>query len=82
MGKNEFLVKLTEILQARAGTVGPETPLLPSTFDSLAILSTIAAIDEEYGITAPAAALARCRTVAEVLAVIAEATAADAGGGR
>jgi acyl carrier protein len=81
MRQTEFLARMAEILQARPGAVEFDTPLVPETFDSLAILSTIAAIDEIFGAVVPAAALARCRTVSELLALIAETTGAAVGGG-
>lgn len=71
MGETEFLAKLSEILQMEESGITPDTELSEDLLDSIAILSTIAAIDEEFGVTVPTAALRKCRTVSEVLGLAA-----------
>lgn len=70
MGETEFLAKLTDIL-ARAEGVNRATELPEDVLDSLALLSTIAAIDEEFGVTLPIASLSKCRSVGEILDLVA-----------
>jgi acyl carrier protein len=69
MTAEAFLRKLSEILEREADAVTAETPLEEGALDSLAILSMIAAIDEEFGVVVPTERLKRCRSVGEVLAL-------------
>jgi acyl carrier protein len=62
---------LAEILDIAPDAVGPELVLADHTWDSLAIVSTIALIDECSSKLVEAAALARCERVSDIEALIA-----------
>lgn len=51
MNDIDFLNNLAEVLQVESSELIPEFELNETTFDSLALISTIALIDEYYGIT-------------------------------
>ena len=53
-------------------------PLEGEHWDSLAVLSTIALIDQELGITVDAGSLESCRSVGELLDVVGRAAATSA----
>lgn len=62
----EFYEGLAEILEVEPTEVTPEMTLDEGVWDSLAIVSTIALIDEVYDRTVSADALAECRTVGDI----------------
>jgi acyl carrier protein len=63
---SEFYEGLAEILEVEPGEVNPELELNEAVWDSLAIVSTIALIDEVYDRTVSADALSECKTVGDV----------------
>ncbi len=63
---SEFYEGLAEILEVEPSEVTSEMTLGEGAWDSLAIVSTIALIDEVYDRTVSADALAECRTVGDV----------------
>lgn len=63
---SEFYEGMAEILEIEPGEVGPDLPLSEENWDSLAIVSTIALIDEVYDKTVSGEALERCKTVGEI----------------
>jgi acyl carrier protein len=69
-----FYEGLAEILDIEPDAVGPELVLADHIWDSLAIVSTIALIDECSNKLVDAKALVRCETVSDIDALI-EATA-------
>ncbi len=67
MDQAAILKELAEILEADAATVTADFPLSEGKWDSVAMLSTIALIDEQCGVTVSGAALERCATVQDIL---------------
>jgi len=61
-----FYEGLADILEVDIGQISPELALDDGNWDSLAIVSTIALIDEVYDETVSADALGECKTVADV----------------
>lgn len=76
MDTQAILTGLAEVLERP--TITPDSPLAggPADWDSLAIVSTIALIDEYAGVQVAGTALAACVTVDDVLRLIAAAPAA------
>lgn len=68
-----FYEGLAEIFEIEAGEIGPELVLANHNWDSLAIVSTIALIDECANRLVEGAALARCERVGDIEALIAAA---------
>jgi acyl carrier protein len=68
---DKFLEGLAEILEIPAADVTPALDLTTQAWDSLAVVSAIALIDEHYGVTVDGAALAKCGTVKEVQELVA-----------
>jgi len=71
-----FYDGLAEIFEIDADNISPEFDLVAHNWDSLAIVSTIALIDECYDKLVEGSALAKCVTVADVEALIHLAAAA------
>ena len=63
---SEFYEGLAEILEVDVSEVGPDLALDEGNWDSLAIVSTIALIDEVYDKTISGEALEGCRTVGDL----------------
>ena len=61
-----FYEELAEILEVEPGKVTPELRLAEVSWDSLAIVSTIALIDDHYDEAVSAAALTACETVGDI----------------
>ncbi len=70
MNQEVFLEKLAGILQLEPRTVTPTLALTEDHWDSLAVLSAIALIDELAGLTVPAQKLRACATVDQVLELV------------
>ena len=66
---SEFYEGLAEILEVDEGEVNPGLPLGES-WDSLAIVSTIALIDDVYDVMVRPEKLADCKTVGDVEALV------------
>jgi acyl carrier protein len=62
---------LAEIFEIEAADVTPDLKLGDNNWDSLAVVSTIALIDDLYDRTVSADALAACATVADLDALVA-----------
>jgi acyl carrier protein len=73
---SEFYEGLAEILEIEPGEVSPEMALEENAWDSLAIVSTIALIDEVYDRSVSADALADCRTVSDIEKLVASSVGA------
>lgn len=70
MNAKEFLLALDETLELDAGTLkGDETLESLDNWDSLAVISFIAMVDEKLNLVVSGAKLAEARTVADLLAV-------------
>jgi len=62
---------VAQVLQVDAATISPDTVLEGLGWDSVAVLSTIAFIDEHYGITVSGEELSRCATIRDISGLIA-----------
>lgn len=69
---NEFYEGMAEILEIDVEDLGPTVELSEDKWDSLAIVSTIALIDEVYDIAINADGLGNCETVGDIDALVAE----------
>jgi len=67
---------LAEIFEIDASDVTADTVLAEHNWDSLAIVSTIALVDEICGELLDGAALAQCVTAADIVALLPQAKAA------
>jgi acyl carrier protein len=67
---NAFIDGMADILEIDAAQVTPELVLADYAWDSLAIISTIALVDEVFDQMLDGQALANCTTVADVQALI------------
>ena len=65
-----FYEGLAEILEVDLELVSSSLPLEEGAWDSLAVVSTIALIDEVFDETVNAEALADCKTVVDIEALI------------
>jgi acyl carrier protein len=70
--QDEFREGLAEILDVEPGEVEPGLELDEAVWDSLAIVSVIALIDEVYNETVSADALSDCQTVADIERIVAK----------
>jgi acyl carrier protein len=70
-----FYAGLAEIFEVAEAEITPDFDLASHTWDSLAIVSTIALIDECYNQMVDGRALFSCVTVGDIEALIAVATA-------
>jgi acyl carrier protein len=70
---SSFYDELAEILEIEPGEVRPDLRLDETPWDSLAVVSTIALIDELHDIAVSADALNKCETVGDIEALIARA---------
>ena len=62
----QFSDGFAEILEIEAGSVVPQLDLAAHNWDSLAIVSTIALVDELYGVVLDGKSLGKCKTVADI----------------
>lgn len=71
MKKSEFLALIDDILEEPAGTVRPDQALeeLPD-WDSLAMVSFIAVVNGQFGLTLQAEKLTNAKSVADLLALV------------
>ncbi|WP_029010441.1 acyl carrier protein [Azospirillum halopraeferens] len=70
MDGKDFLLALDEMLELPSGTLtGNETLETLEGWDSLAVISFIALVDEKLGLVVEGEKLARARTVADLLAL-------------
>jgi acyl carrier protein len=72
MNTEEFISRLARVLELPTDGFDESFPLQGDNWDSLSHLSTIALIDEMYGIAVPTADLMDCRNVGEVVALVRE----------
>jgi acyl carrier protein len=70
--QSAFLSDLADVLELPASDLVPGFELTEEKWDSLAIISSIALIDDHFGITVSGKDLGGVRSVAELLAVIAK----------
>lgn len=74
---SEFYEGLAEILEVDESEVTPDLELTKENWDSLAIVSTIALIDDVHDVMVSPERLAECKTVGDVEKLV----AAEASGG-
>ena len=63
---DKLLEGLAEILEISPAEMTPELDLTQQAWDSLAVVSAIALIDECFGVTVEGAALAKCESIQQV----------------
>jgi acyl carrier protein len=69
--KTEFLLSLDELLELEPGTVkGSETLESLEGWNSLAIISLMALMDERFGVALQPRRIAACTTVADLVALL------------
>ncbi|TFC44948.1 acyl carrier protein [Cryobacterium sp. TmT2-59] len=73
MDQPSLMQIVEDTLEVPAGTVSPEQKLSELDWDSLANLSFIAAVDSHFNVPLDAEGLARCETVQDLLALVADA---------
>ncbi len=66
----KFLAGLAEILEVEPDQATPEMSLASVAWDSLAIISTISLIDEQFEVMLDGDALAACTSVADIQKLI------------
>lgn len=72
MTRAEMIAEIEEMLELDAGTLSGDTALEPlDEWDSLAVISYIALVDEKFDETLDGAALADAATVEDLLALVA-----------
>lgn len=71
MTQIQFLKSLDELLELDSGTLkGNERLTDLSRWDSLAVIGFIALLDENFGVSVPAAKINECKTVADLMALV------------
>ncbi len=73
---NAFYEGLAEIFEVEVSAINADTELASLNWDSLAIVSTIALVDETHNKMLDGATLARCQTVGDIEGLINRAQAA------
>ena len=68
---SNFYDELAEILEIEADQISPDLRLDETPWDSLAVVSTIALIDELYDVAVSADALNKCETVGDIEKLVA-----------
>ncbi|AWK85495.1 phosphopantetheine-binding protein [Azospirillum thermophilum] len=77
MDRKDFLLALDEMLELDAGTLtGDEVLETLENWDSLAVISFIALVDEKLGVVLEGEKLAKAKTVSDLLALAGVAVAA------
>jgi acyl carrier protein len=71
MSVDRFYGGLADILEIDIAKVAPTLDLTQLAWDSLAIVSTLALIDECYGVLVSGRALGQCRTVSDIEQLVA-----------
>ena len=68
-----FCTGLAEIFEVDQAEIRPDFDMTAHNWDSLGVVSVIALVDECFGRLVDGAALAKCRTVADVEALVKDA---------
>lgn len=66
----EFLSKLADALEVEVNTLSIDTRLSSLDWDSLAIISTIALVDECLGKVLSAEKIAECQTIGDIIELV------------
>lgn len=67
---SEFIEGLAEILETEVENIQQDTLLGDFAWDSLAVVSTMALVDDVYSVMLDGQALAKCQTVGDIQALI------------
>ena len=67
---SEFIEGLAEILETEVENIQQDTLLGDFVWDSLAVVSTMALVDDVYSVMLDGQALAKCQTVGDIQALI------------
>lgn len=67
MQDTPLLERLAEVFQISPDTISPDTRLGADAWDSVAMLGTMAVLDELFGVVASADELKSCRTVGDLM---------------
>jgi len=71
MHRNEFLLLLDELLELEPGTVkGSETLDSFEGWNSLAVISVMALVDEYFGVSLQPRQIAGCSTIADLMGLL------------
>lgn len=71
MTKQDFLTEIEIVLEADAGTITGEEVLIDlAGWDSLAVLTFIAMVDEKFGITLAASKIAESSTIEDLIRLL------------
>ncbi len=71
MQKHEFLLLLDELLELEPGTLkGPEALDNVEGWNSLAVISFMALVDEQFGISLQPRQIAACSTIADLTGLL------------
>jgi len=68
-----FCARMAEALCMAPEMVSPSTPLSADSWDSMAILATMAVVDEMFGVVLPGERLSRCARVQDIIDLVEEA---------
>jgi acyl carrier protein len=69
---SEFYEGMAEILELEVEEITPELRLKDASWDSLAVVSTIALVDDVYNVALDATKLGTCETISNIEAMVAE----------
>lgn len=70
MDQQAFLVKLAVVLEVDGSLLNEDFTLNDENWDSLAHLSTLALIDEMFGVTVPVKDLTKCKSIRHLVALV------------
>lgn len=78
MNRSEFIHLLEELLEQPADTLTGSDALDDHGWDSMTIVGFLAMVDEHFGFTPPPAAIAKCRVVEDLIALLGDRVAVSA----
>jgi acyl carrier protein len=70
MTRGEVLVALSELLETDSPLTGPEELSTLGNWDSLAVMSLMAMVDDKYGVTLAPKDIYKCATVDDLVALV------------
>ncbi len=70
MDQSNFIQELAVILDVPPEEMNEDFRINDGRFDSLALVSTMALIDEHYGVTVDSKLLRQCNTVSDIMEVV------------
>ena len=71
METTEFFARLAEVFDISADTITESYAVTEEDWDSLAAMAVMAAIDEIYDVVVPVKEIVKCRTVGDILRLVA-----------